>query len=193
MSDAPQKQVLPRRIDPRKFAQQGVNLAGDIAVSDLARLTEASVGDGPPVRAALAFGINEEKARTLTGTLDGQVNLVCQRCLEPVAVPLHCALNLVLVWDEEDARQLPRRLDPWIVGEGTADLYEVLEEELLLALPMVAYHAEACIDPALLSGGEATGATGQGGQKNARFSEANREASESNPFKVLEQLKKTPK
>ena len=177
MSDTPPKQVLPRQIDPRKFAQQGVHLSGDMDTAVLARLRELVCDSGGPARVELAFAVDEQRARTLTGAVDCRVAMVCQRCLEPVAVDLHCDINLVLVWDEEGARQLPRRVDPWIVGEGPADLYEVLEEELLLALPTVAYHDTNCIDPALLSSVD----TAEGDPVPA--------AGGSNPFKVLEQLK----
>jgi uncharacterized protein len=48
------------------------------------------------------------------------------------------------VRDEENARHLPGSYDPWILTEEQADLYAVLEEEILLNLPYVAYHDTPC-------------------------------------------------
>ena len=39
-----------------------------------------------------------------------------------------------------------RSNDPWIVGDGAVDLYAQIEDELILALPIVAYHDYACVD-----------------------------------------------
>ncbi len=174
MSNAPSQQPLPRQIDPRKFAQQGVSLKGSIAFSALSRVANAVQGRDGEVAVDLVFAVDEQKTRTLTGTADARVNVICQRCLDVMDLGLHCRLNLAMVWDEEDARQLPRYMDPWIVGEGTADLYEVIEDELLLALPIVAYHDSGCVEPSLFSAGEPV----EEGEKP-----------ENNPFQVLEQLK----
>ena len=78
---------------------------------------------------------------------------------------------------EERAKQLPKSMDPVILGEGQADLYTIIEDELLLNLPMVSYHKEDCIE-------------------QTSFGEDNTEESaesSSNPFQVLEQLKGSPK
>ena len=112
---------------------------------------EASSGE---IAVELAFSINEEGKRVVTGNARGDVSLVCQRCLEPVSVPVECDISLAIVWDEEAAKALPDYLDPWITGEGVADFYEMIEEELLLNLPAVAYHFEPCIDTRLYSSGQ---------------------------------------
>jgi uncharacterized protein len=176
MFKTPSQKPLPRQGDPRKFAQQGVTLEGFLPVAELSRLVAVVENADDNIEAKLVFGINEEGKRVVTGSAHGDVSLVCQRCLEPVKVPVECDISLAIVWDEEAAKSLPDYLDPWIVGEGAADFYEMIEEELLLGLPAVAYHSEPCIDTRLYSSGKPV------------------EVKESkNPFKVLEQLKSSPK
>ncbi len=80
------------------------------------------------------------------------------------------------MWDEEHALALPEYLDPWIVGEGAADFYEMIEDEMLLSLPAVAYHREPCINSKLFESGKPVEVK-----------------KEKNPFQVLEQLKSSPK
>jgi len=176
MLKPPSDKQFPRQGDPRKFAQQGVSLNGHLAVKDLPRLTGALANAEGEVQAELEFAINEEGKRAVTGRAFGEVNLICQRCLEPVQVSLETDISLAVVWDEEAAKNLPAYLEPWIVGEGAADFYEMIEEELLLSLPAVAYHQEPCVDPGLYSSG-----------KPVEVKETK------NPFKVLEQLKSSPK
>lgn len=179
MSKAPYHKVLPRGIDPRKFAQQGIEIAGDVPVAELARLVETLADSRSNVAVTLDFGVNEEGHKVLHGTADAQVQVICQRCLEPMPLPLSSELALGIVWTEEQAVALPKSLDPLIAPEGAIDIYEVIEEELLLSLPMTPYHDHDCIDPALMSSSDKT--------VEAEADTTN------NPFKVLEQLKGSPK
>ncbi|MCP8898561.1 YceD family protein [Gilvimarinus xylanilyticus] len=178
MSQAPSNQSLPRRGDPRKYAQQGVELAGTVDLEELPRLKEV-VEDKASFNVVLSFGVDEDHKRVLEGTVEGEVALICQRCLDIVKKPLRGDIRLGIVWSEDQARALPRDLDPWIVGEGAADFYDIVEEELLLSLPAVAYHDHACV-PSEHFVSEAPDAKAD-------------EKPKQNPFQVLEQLKGTPK
>ncbi|HEX7764359.1 MAG TPA: YceD family protein [Cellvibrio sp.] len=168
--------ALPRQADPRKFAQQGVSLEGIIPTSELPRIVEATESSEGEVQVKLEFKLSEEGRRVVVGHAHADMVLICQRCLEPVTVPVESDISLGIVWDEEAAAKLPPHFEPWIAGEGMADLYDMIEEELLLSLPAVAYHEEPCIDSKLYSSGKPV--------------EVKREK---NPFQVLEQLKSSPK
>lgn len=171
--------ALPKVADARKFAQQRIELAGFVAISELPRLQQVVVDDSTRVEVKLSFGQDEQRRKLLTGSAEGAVILTCQRCLEPVTVPVACDIALAIVWDEEQAANLPKSLDPWIVAEeGASDLYQMVEEELLLALPAVAYHSHMCVPEALYSSGD--------GEVEAK-------TDKQNPFQVLEQLKGSPK
>lgn len=176
MFKTPFLKPLPKQGDPRKFAQQGISLQGFIPVSALPRLVDVIQEATGNIQVDLAFGINEEKKKVVTGHATADLSLVCQRCLEKVNVPVQSDISLGVVWDEEGAEALPEYLDPWIVGEGSADLYEMIEEEMLLSLPAVAYHEEPCVDRKLFSSGQPVEVK-----------------KEKNPFQVLEQLKSSPK
>ncbi len=176
MFKTPSNKVLPRQGDPRKFAQHGVSLEGVIPVSELPRVLDATEDSGSEVQVKLEFTISEERKKVVIGSANADLALVCQRCLEPVTVPVESNISLAIVWDEDAAKALPERFDPWITGEGMADLYEMIEEELLLSLPAVAYHEEPCLDSKLYSSGKPVEVK-----------------KEKNPFQVLEQLKSSPK
>ncbi len=177
MFDAPSEKALPRQGDPRKFAQQGVALKGYVPVSELGRLAEALAIPEGKIYADLAFKISEEGKLVVQGAARAELDLMCQRCLSPVNMPVEADIALAMVRTEEAARNLPKHLDPWILEQdGVADLYEMVEDELLLSLPAVAYHPEPCIDENLLSSGE---------KVEVKPKE--------NPFQVLEHLKGSPK
>jgi len=147
-----------------------------VPVAALPRLAEAVQEDTGDIQVDLAFGISVEKKKIVTGHAAAELVLVCQRCLGNVKVPVKSDISLGIVWDEEGAEALPEYLDPWITGEGVADLYDMIEEEMLLSLPAVAYHEEPCVDRQLFSSGKPVEV------KKTK-----------NPFQVLEQLKSSPK
>lgn len=177
MSGASLDTVLPRHVDPRKFAQQGIAVKGQFALKALSRLCPLLAADEGDVRADLTFGVDEQHTRYVTGSIEVSVQMVCQRCLEPAPQDVKATLNLGMVWSDEQAAQLPKSWDPWIVGEGQIDLYEIIEDELMLSLPIVAYHEEMCVPEALYTSGEQL------------KSEAVDNEEKPNPFQVLEQLK----
>lgn len=176
MFTTPSDKALPRQVDPRRFAQQGIRIDGFVPVAGMPRLIEATLDSTAKLQVDLEFRVNEEKKKVVTGRACGELTLVCQRCLDPVRLPIEADVSLAIVWDEEEADALPDYLDPWIHGEGAADLYEMIEEEMLLSLPAVAYHNEPCIDASLLN-------TGNPVEVPVK----------KNPFNVLEQLKSSPK
>lgn len=176
MFTTPLQKLLPRQGDPRKFAQQGISLQGLVPVNLLPRMAEALQDTTGEIQADLVFGLSEEKKKIVTGHVQANLSLLCQRCLNPVTVSVESDISLGIVWDEEHAASLPEYLDPWIVGEGAADLYDMIEEEMLLSLPAVAYHEELCVDSKLFSSGKPVEVK-----------------KEKNPFQVLEQLKGSPK
>src|SRR5690625_1735484 len=88
MFAAPSDQPLPRLGNPRKFAQQGVRLSGQVPLSALERLGEALVTNEGQAEVALAFGISEERKLVVRGRVGAELVLTCQRCLGPVTVPI---------------------------------------------------------------------------------------------------------
>lgn len=179
MSDGTPKHSIPRLIDPRRFAQQGVVLRGAVPVAELQRLQDIDLAV-EAVQAELFFSVDEQREKVISGQLQVEVKLQCQRCLDLMPISLVCDVNLALVRDEEDARNLPGSYDPWISVEEQADLYALIEEEILLNVPYVVYHETPC---------------GSALQLNERPQKEQLESGgvsdKPNPFQVLKQLKET--
>lgn len=172
MSDGTPKQLLPRLIDPRRFAQQGVILRGAVPATELPRLREIGLVIDD-IQAELFFALDEQRERVVTGQVRAAAQLQCQRCLDLMPVDLTCDLSLAFVRDEEAARHLPGNYDPWIAADEQVDLFALIEEEVLLNLPYVAFHDSPC--------GSALG------QKAESHGEV--PSDKPNPFQVLKQLK----
>jgi uncharacterized protein len=81
-----------------------------------------------------------------------RLTLQCQRCLEPFVLTLDEPVALVLVESFAEMERVPEGTaipgGPPRAGGGTGTLLDVVEEQLLLALPQVPRHPEGACAPA---------------------------------------------
>ena len=167
---------LPVTLDIRKAATRGVDITGALRPLDLQRFRSLLADDDGAIQVALRFAKDEESRYVVRVSIEATVTVTCQRCLE--AMPEHLASEnmLAVVWTDEQAAQLPRHLDPLILEEQACNLWELVEDELILALKPFSYHdtpdcrarIEAYADPG---------------------PEEDEQAGRPNPFNVLAELK----
>lgn len=172
--------LLPNSADLRKLASQNAEFEASLSISALPRVVEAAADDKGSVSARLAFRRDEQGLYVVDGNLKATVSVICQRCLGPMEYAVDSHFSLGMVWTDEQAKQLPRHLEPLIVDAEPFDVKRIVEDELLLCLPFSPFHPEdEC------SGGDysAPAAPRQGEGADA-------EPQRDNPFKVLEQLKR---
>lgn len=146
---------VPRQADLRKLAAACARIAGVVELSALPRLQGLLTETTGRVEVELQFGQDDEGFRVIEGFVRGAPCLQCQRCLGSVAVEIDARVCLAMVWGEEEIPSLPSRFEGVVVGMEPTDLYELIEEELLLALPLVPRHADGACAPSPLAGYEA--------------------------------------
>ncbi|MQT48789.1 metal-binding protein [Pseudomonas helleri] len=168
---------IPSHVDPRKLADRGTTLEGGVLLADLERLCDPLADDVGVVQAKFVFERDERRSVVIHSSIDVEVKMVCQRCLELVTLPIHSECSYAVVKEGANTQSLPKGYDVLELGEDPLDLHALIEEELLLALPIVpAHHPEECQQPAGLDEPEP----------------AEDEVTRSNPFSVLAQLKRDP-
>jgi uncharacterized protein len=93
-------------------------------------------------------------------SLSGAAALACQRCLEAMTEPVSSSVRVALITTEADAGRVPEHLEPVLAAGGRITVGELVEEELLLALPIVPLHAELsdCAVPAGVTAADAAAA-----------------------------------
>jgi len=167
---------LPKRVDPRKLAEREVRLQGRIAVSELNELPALLCSDSGEVEVDLQFSCDQQRYRVISGSASASVEMTCQRCLDPVGVELSATFNLAVALTEEHVKQMPRCYDALLLEEEEVELLPMVEEELILNLPIVAYHDDCSVQTSF---GDADTAEEEVEDKP-------------NPFSVLAQLKTKP-
>jgi uncharacterized protein len=81
----------------------------------------------------------------LSGTIRASVEMTCQRCLSGVELEVLAEPRLVWVKTEAEMEALPPEYDPLLSADGRIAVPELVEDELLLALPLVPRHTgKAC-------------------------------------------------
>ena len=167
---------LPKTLDVRKAATRGVTVSGTVKPLDLKRFRSILAGDAGTIRADFAFSRDEENRYIVHVLVTAEVIVTCQRCLEDMPTSVSNENTLAVVWTDEQAEHLPRHLDPLIVADEASSLWELVEDELILAMPAFSYHeAEDCNEILVGYTGPAPDEVADEGKPN--------------PFDVLAQLK----
>jgi uncharacterized protein len=144
-----------RRFDVAAFAAAGAELSGEWPLSALSRLASAAVNGTVAASPPIAWQVQGERAKLSGGGMqaalrigvDADVSLECQRCLQPMHVPLHVERRIFFVEGEDAAAALDAESDDDVLALAPAlDLQPLIEDELLLALPIVPRH-ELCPEP----------------------------------------------
>ncbi|MGB5234769.1 MAG: YceD family protein, partial [Candidatus Macondimonas sp.] len=95
---------------------------------------------------ALAFFRDDQGRSRVTGAIQGSVMLTCQRCLQPVRHELAGSIELMALADESALSELPGDVEPLLTEGQPVRLADLVEDEALLALPIVALHPR-CLPP----------------------------------------------
>lgn len=169
---------LPEYIDPIALAEKRAALAGQIAVSDLERLTESLFSNEGAIFIELEFG-KEDKVFKITGKITADLKLKCQNCLESLDWPIDLAVKLCVISKMDEADKLPADFEPLLFDVEKLSLKSLVEDEILLDIPSFPKHEHDCLSPLLEQNADGKSGTVASETKQAK----------PNPFSVLSKLK----
>lgn len=146
----------PRSVDVAAFAKRGGDESGAFALALLDRLCcEAHADAQPGATEHMQWRVKGE-VRPQRGAepqvwlhLEGRARLalVCQRCLQAVDAALAVSRSFQFVAGEEQAAAIDAESEDDVLAlTRTLDVIDLVEDELLLALPLVPRH-EVCPQP----------------------------------------------
>jgi uncharacterized protein len=130
-------------INSIEFARNGESLNGSVAVANLSRLQDLLSSSSGMLEYALTGKRGENDKLFLVCTVKGMLQLRCQRCLEALAYPIDLNSELELVKDEEVLPAVVNEdeLTDAIKVDPNLDVLALVEDEVLLGLPMAPAHA----------------------------------------------------
>ena len=135
------------KIDLFEFARRHGTASGEIALSRLSRI-ESADDRGHLDWSATGSTSGRHGGLRLDLSIDGDVVLICQRCLKPMTERLHLRPRFLVASDEAEAEHLDQD-DEYdvVVGSPDFDHDALIEDEVILALPIAPRHA-VCPDGA---------------------------------------------
>lgn len=147
---------VPEKLDVAALAHDDASLAGEWPAASLERLADAAAPEAPATGwPALRWSLRGEIRQPKGGkpqtwlhlTAAGQVALTCQRCLKAVHEDIDIDRWIRFVDTEAEAAALDVDSDDDVLAlPRHLDARELIEDELLLALPLVPRH-DVCPDP----------------------------------------------
>ncbi len=137
---------LGKLLEAVNFARQvelNQTIEGVYPVSKLTRLNKGLLSNEDFVTATLKFGHCAGFA-CLKGSVSATLTMECQRCLKPMQTEITGRFKFALVDSEYEFQLLPEELEPYLIEGEEQSIIELIEDELLLSLPMVMVHESAC-------------------------------------------------
>ena len=143
MTDQTVAMFTPSVIDVAEFARLGTTLSGDISVRDLPRLQDLVVMGDERLQYELRGEVNPRREAQIACIIHGLVSLECQRCLGTFDHCIDTASTLVFVSDESKLPPVEEEDESmdYVVAEAPMEVRALIEDEIILALPVAPRHA----------------------------------------------------
>ncbi|MCP3851407.1 MAG: hypothetical protein GY694_14355 [Gammaproteobacteria bacterium] len=196
------KERIPQRVDYHRYTEQGVTLDGLItkadSLKDMSRFNESIVDILDDISYHLAFDTDLLGNRFVTGSVETQVQLQCQRCMGNFSLSIKSDITIAFVKNEsEQSLAEDSNYDVfWLKTKELFDPRVLLEDELLLSLPQIPMHPESEIgqdcDVQVQFLDEEEHMTDAGSSESHSSGdslEKELEQKDDNPFAILKQLK----
>ena len=144
--------------------------SGVIPVTKMPRLSSLIIENDAEITVQFEFATDRFQHPSIRGHYQVDLTAECQRCLEPMVYPVDQSFELLIDATDEDIEAF--QVDSVYSVDGYVDIHEVIEDELILDLPIILMHEDRGCNKYL--------------QPETSESQV---AERENPFAVLESLK----
>lgn len=160
-------------IHPERICERPIVFAGRIDLEAFPRLEESLANRDAELDYTVTARLDKQRRKVVSCIIEGFVFLTCQTTLEAFRHGISIDDRLVLVDDESQLPPIEEESDAedYLVADGPLDVLDLVEDAVLLALPMVP--RKPGLDEAQPAG--------------------KREDPKQSPFAALASLKKRPK
>jgi len=173
------KKFPVRLFNPEKSARERHEYIGEVPISDFSRLMEVVVSDKGHVNARMRFSFKKGKIVIISLKINAEIELICQRTLNPFMYAIDSQIELAVVESETQMEYLSDHYEPVIIQDGLLDPKEIIEEEILLAIPVI---PKSRLNDCDLSGNSAYCTA-------SKMEEDEKICQKPNPFAILSTLK----
>ncbi len=130
-----------RPLEVERLADRGADVDFSVPLAELSALRSVRAGVAGSLHGRVHFG-REAGVAVAELTLSGTAVLVCQRCMQPMELPVASVVRVALVGSEAEVARVPEDLEPMLAPGGRISIGELVTEEMLLSLPIVPLHGD---------------------------------------------------
>lgn len=135
------------RFDAFKLAARASSVSGSLDARRLPNVADSlAPGDDPvPIAWTIEGRRSAEGRPAISIDIEGDVPLVCQRCLARMAWPVSQGTEVLLAHDEDELATLDAETDGEVIlADRPLDAATLVEDELVLTLPFAPRHEGEC-------------------------------------------------
>ena len=127
-------------LDPLRLTRAGERIMGKFPIRDLSRIQDRLLTDEGGISYSLRFSLDESNLCVIDIEINGKVTLTCQRCMGPFELECSKSSLIAVLTGKDDIDILPLKYEPIVLDEQAITVQSLIEDELLLAIPLVPAH-----------------------------------------------------
>lgn len=127
-------------IEPLRLAEGREDLTGSVQLCAMQGLKDKLYDYAGNISFRLHFGKDDQGVVFIQGEFSVNLKVRCQRCVQPMDLALNKKISIGIVFSKTDTENLPDRYEPLMLNDKHMSLEALLEEEVLLALPIAPVH-----------------------------------------------------
>src|SRR5688572_11395553 len=129
----------PYLLDPARISDKPLVFKGRLVPADLERLEDAVADERGELRYEITASLDRRRRRVVSCIIEGFVFLICQNSLEAFRHGISINDRLVLVEDESRLPSVEEEGEDedYVVADEPLDIRDLVEDAVLLALPMI--------------------------------------------------------
>jgi DUF177 domain-containing protein len=128
--------------DLMALADRGAVLEGTIELERFSRLLDLLNSSEGSARARISLRRGHDDMLLMELQCDAALELVCQRCLEPVVHQVSGPVEFVVAETEGSISQLPEGVELIVLEGDRFQPAKLIEDELIVSLPLVPRHGD---------------------------------------------------
>ncbi len=170
-------QGIPEHVDLMRAARQDSHYIGSIDIAKMPRFSEYLANQDGQLDVDIRLGTDEHHQAFMEGVASARVQVLCQRCLQPMWHDMKTTFRLLLLDSEYKMEGLQDDVDAIVLTEVPTSLYSIIEDELILGFALVPKHDEALCEAGVYM------------REQQPSVEQDQTTDKPNPFAVLKDLK----
>ena len=128
---------LPLQVEPLRLANARQCLMGALTLAELPRLADMLPSQQQVVEVTMQFDRDDERRAVIDLTIHAVLQLECQRTLKHYEQTFDIHSRLCPVAHDSEVTSLPVEYEPLLLHNDMVCICDVVEEELILALPII--------------------------------------------------------